>query len=1173
MSFNTTLIIGLGGVGCKIVTGIYKKFDASHPSEVDRRNVICLCLDTDQGDIKKYKETLPEEWVIQTSSDLSATVGGYLDRISKKCSVTDWFDARSKTVLNMPLNKGAAQIRMTSRLAYMCAISEGKMATIDKSIAKLLATEPERKKGNIVNVHIICSLAGGTGAGTFLQVAYYVKNALKLNNVGAPEITGYFVLADVLANSDIPLSESQKQNIRSNTYACMKELVAFRSSDKGLLPIEFEYRLGQTNKSLPAESPYDACFLIDYTGAKGGNLMLESRYRQQVESFVYLIAFSEIGDNYNSLELNDARQHVDSDNVKKYASFGVSRLIYPVDDLFSYFASRRVYDNMRGTWSKIDRDYEELYKQYRHNIDNGIPATEPDRGEFFMDNVESLAKTEGRVGFEFGRIYRGAYLLDKDMMPTKSKARVCLDAIRKRVRTQVEKSKTLAGLYEDCIAEMANFTQENEPTNDLNCVSRRETSLEEFRKKAIQFVDNNQRASVEECFANDQNEVNYVASSAPHRLNTYILEKDKEMHPLTVRYFLYDLRAEILKELNKKGDGAAKGLKGANKILEDTINEYKQSYEIEDGDRAKRVAATEYFRQLMRRNRLFAGNAIKRAKEEYETKSLEQAEAIRSFAQDKLFEMTLDGLLLQVNAMIEELEDFFNRLPDVIAKLGDRCETLLRKHDRIDDPSATYVLASAIEKEDIYTNVISLNDSPFFPEEMSASLYRSLFNRVVSSLSASKHVTSRTMSAVEKEQQLLNSCQKIIDECVAYQQGVIRKDNDEYARKNVVAALKEEAERVLQGKEWSDQFEYMKTKFNAFKDKAEIWGASELDETVRHINAWGYNDLRCFADGSVTESEKNELLGLTSVGGDQSKNARPVGSAFFSPYEIVRVNAVTLLSVEKNFPAFLSKQKTEFADEAKGSYFKAYEEVVQGVLDKDTKTCSPHLDKRWHLPSYMPNIGCSMFEETKKMFMAMAYGLLFGKFKPVLNGGAHYWKHFGQVGSFLKDLGGNPVPVGASLPAALDNLFMKGLTNNPDIVDNLTAYTNEQWAAAREKWMEVDAEGADELAMMKEVPLVKTLKEFKFNIPGAAKQPSWFAVLNAKKGSALHSFIEQQDGLLKVSFFDDLMERLIAVFGPSFNTQSLCEYLIATADSDIAEDAKARLEAFVADHRFEPTDA
>ena len=80
MAFPTTLIIGLGGVGSSIVEKIYKKFDASHPTDIDRRNVGCLCMDTDDSDIRKRRAVMPEGTVIKTSSDMSCTVGGYIDR-------------------------------------------------------------------------------------------------------------------------------------------------------------------------------------------------------------------------------------------------------------------------------------------------------------------------------------------------------------------------------------------------------------------------------------------------------------------------------------------------------------------------------------------------------------------------------------------------------------------------------------------------------------------------------------------------------------------------------------------------------------------------------------------------------------------------------------------------------------------------------------------------------------------------------------------------------------------------------------------------------------------------------------------------------------------------------------------------------------------------------------
>ena len=59
VNFPTTLIIGLGGVGSEITAEIYRKFMKTYPSDIERRNIICLCLDTDSGDIAKRKKILP----------------------------------------------------------------------------------------------------------------------------------------------------------------------------------------------------------------------------------------------------------------------------------------------------------------------------------------------------------------------------------------------------------------------------------------------------------------------------------------------------------------------------------------------------------------------------------------------------------------------------------------------------------------------------------------------------------------------------------------------------------------------------------------------------------------------------------------------------------------------------------------------------------------------------------------------------------------------------------------------------------------------------------------------------------------------------------------------------------------------------------------------------------
>ena len=89
MAFQTTLIIGLGGIGSRIVEEIYRKFESSNPSVIDRRNVAFLCLDTDEADIAKRRKVMPASSVIKTSSDLSDTVGGYISRIQDSTSPSE----------------------------------------------------------------------------------------------------------------------------------------------------------------------------------------------------------------------------------------------------------------------------------------------------------------------------------------------------------------------------------------------------------------------------------------------------------------------------------------------------------------------------------------------------------------------------------------------------------------------------------------------------------------------------------------------------------------------------------------------------------------------------------------------------------------------------------------------------------------------------------------------------------------------------------------------------------------------------------------------------------------------------------------------------------------------------------------------------------------------------
>jgi hypothetical protein len=1192
---SPTLIIGLGGVGSRIVEGVYRQFMAREPQPIDVRNVQFLCLDTDEADVNERKKVMPENNVVKTSSDLSDSISGYIARIQNNTDVENWFDISSMELLGMPLNKGAAQVRMASRLALMSAISEGKLTAIDNSINLLMANDPERHQGNNIRIFIVTSLAGGTGAGSFLQTAYYVKNSMIEHGAGAPEITGFFLLADVLCDDTSKgFSDDQKENVRSNTYACMKELVAFSSSDRdeSLKTIEFEYRLGQKDLRLPANMrPYDICFLVDYTAATGENLGVEERYESQVESFVFLTAFSPTGDRYRSLAINDVRQRIQSDGSKMFSGLGVSKLVYPVDDLFGYFARQRVVDNMDTTWRIIDKDYEEKYEEYRDNKREGIPTEEPQKGLHYRQMVEDQAKLSGLVGAEFREIYRSTQILDQDLNPIQSKANVYVNELIGFVNGKIDTSVELVELARDCRKPSDNFLNQDVFANDQQFITSRERALYEYRRGVETFIDNMKRTVPKQCFLADHDLDNFVSRTPDmdkHHLNTYILPKDEELHPIAVRYFLYDLRDEILPLLAQK--------RTDNEALRSTIYDgYEKAYDnpdtkntIESASDGLREAHDKEKGILKKAVNMALGqnSTYRQTKINYDARSKQQAENIKKYAHDKLLEETLSAMLNHINRLLEESENFFDGLPLALEEVKNECAALLTKHDGHDDKDVTYVLASEHIKKDIYKFVISKDDSPFFPSVMSAALYRSMYDNVCKEIEGNKYQTSRQIDEETKKKNALEANKTIILNCVEYQDTIIRESNRDYATKNVMAALKEEAMRECFNDNTKAK-DYMEHKFKMFRDQARIWGPDNLGTEVRHINAWGLHP-DCISTDVVSATDANTLFGSERVDTTAENAASRLVSEFFTPFEIVRADSVTLLHINQHFKKFHKKNRTDLENEYFGPYYKAYHDVVKRVFETSSnsrarvevsddgviKDCSPHLDKRWHLPAYMPDIGSTNVAESKKLFNALCYGLLFGCFKAVYSGGEYYWKHIGSILKWIRDLDGRLIGLGQSLDGAINNLFEKGLVNNPGIVDEVMATVDLKWKQAKEEWLDTDRDEKNELEKMKALSLVKNILGFDFSsctLPETLKtSKNWFSLFNARRGSNLQILLSKNDNYLIDQFLKEFVEKLIGVFGQSVNTHKVCKYIFENVGAEFKDNANRILEDLDKEGRFEP---
>jgi len=226
-----TLLIGLGGTGVSALKYAKKRFFETYANEEERKNGIAnfniplveyLAIDTS---ITELQSGLPEDDSVKLkpSEYFHASVSNPLSVINGTPSVHDWM-IKKNTDNPEAIVDGAHQVRQYGRLSFMYNYSALKNE-IDSKINKLssyiLVTDSRYQflggPSSNVNVVFCFSVAGGTGSGTFLDIAYLTKS------LGAGITSqAYLVLPDIF---DKEITQAiAKTNIYSNGYAALREL-------------------------------------------------------------------------------------------------------------------------------------------------------------------------------------------------------------------------------------------------------------------------------------------------------------------------------------------------------------------------------------------------------------------------------------------------------------------------------------------------------------------------------------------------------------------------------------------------------------------------------------------------------------------------------------------------------------------------------------------------------------------------------------------------------------------------------------------------------------------------------------------------------------------------------------------------------------------------------------
>jgi hypothetical protein len=315
-----TMLIGIGGTGVDVLMRVRRQFFERYGT-TGFPIVGYLALDTDSDSFSKVKDEDSNFVVRQVRLNPRGEIPEAIDCAVTQAQFEDYFATRERQHPHIfrwllpemnrygstAISRGAGQNRPFGRLGFFHHFATIKKAMRDR-IAEIVqqASLPHKVRewlpddGTIdtsrLEVVFIYSLAGGTGAGMFLDAGMLARHLVQreLDFRGQQlHFTHYAVLPDSFLQH-AALDEEQKVKIQENTFACLREMEYFSmrnrvssqtydltipppvpDEDAPPLPEEPLYRAQweRRGSEIAIESaPWDTCYLV----GGGNNLMMTS---------------------------------------------------------------------------------------------------------------------------------------------------------------------------------------------------------------------------------------------------------------------------------------------------------------------------------------------------------------------------------------------------------------------------------------------------------------------------------------------------------------------------------------------------------------------------------------------------------------------------------------------------------------------------------------------------------------------------------------------------------------------------------------------------------------------------------------------------------------------------------------------------------------------------------
>jgi hypothetical protein len=381
IKLRRSLYIGLGGTGMNALLHTKKMFMETY-GEIPPM-IGFLGIDTDGKVYQNELDSKIGKIRLDPNEQKPISVTNPAKYYSTQKKDLAWLPNENSSAIRT-LDQGAGQVRTNGRLGIFYN-APTVIQSINASISGIrnfgsITSEKYELDTNSTkdDIHIVFSLCGGTGCGTFIDVAYLIQGFAGAETIN---VIGYAVLPDVF--TEMVKGGNAMARVKPNAYGALKDLDYLMHLTPNSEKIDFKFPGKNFNTN---EKPFSAVYLIDN---KNEGLVTYNHINQLTEMIALTLFTSsgqianKVGSVNDNVKISIAQGDMNIGNKSAWASsIGACEIVFNGSELaniYSHKAAVHIIDRLiNGTCSDANAiannwiDSPEINIRENNNNDNCI---------------------------------------------------------------------------------------------------------------------------------------------------------------------------------------------------------------------------------------------------------------------------------------------------------------------------------------------------------------------------------------------------------------------------------------------------------------------------------------------------------------------------------------------------------------------------------------------------------------------------------------------------------------------------------------------------------------------------------------------------------------------------------------------------------------------------------